>query len=80
MIEPLLHCGLDSQAINRVHRIGQTQKTYVHRYVIKDTIEEKIDAIRMERVATFENAEEEDSTFSAGKQSLGKIQAGGLDG
>lgn len=80
MIEPLLHCGLDAQAINRVHRIGQTEKTYVHRYIIKDTIEEKIDAIRMERVATFENVEEEDSTFAASKHSQGKIQAGGLDG
>jgi E3 ubiquitin-protein ligase SHPRH len=80
MIEPLLHCGLDAQAINRVHRIGQTAKTYVHRYIIKDTIEEKIDAIRMDRQVTFENVEEEDTTFVTSKNAEGKIQAGGLDG
>jgi E3 ubiquitin-protein ligase SHPRH len=80
MIEPLLHCGLDAQAINRVHRIGQTAKTYIHRYIIKDTIEEKIDAIRVERAITFENVEDEDSTVIASKMAKGKIQAGGLDG
>lgn len=80
MVEPLLHCGLDAQAINRVHRIGQTGKTYVHRYLIKDTIEERIDAIRMDRQATFENIEEEDSAVAATKVTKGKISAGGLDG
>jgi E3 ubiquitin-protein ligase SHPRH len=49
MIEPLLNHSVDSQAINRIHRIGQTQKTFVHRYLISDTIEVKIDKMRMER-------------------------------
>ena len=79
MIEPLLHCGLDSQAINRVHRIGQTAKTYVHRYIIKNTIEEKIDAIRMERQATHED-EGEASALASTMSSKDKIRAGGLDG
>lgn len=49
LVEPIMNYGIDAQAINRVHRIGQTQKTYVHRYIVKDTVEEKIDAMRMQK-------------------------------
>ena len=46
MVEPLLNCCLDSQAISRVHRIGQSCTTHVQRYFIEDTIEIKIDKLR----------------------------------
>ena len=71
-MEPLLHCGLDLQAINRVHRIGQTSKTYVHRYIIKDTIEEKIDKLRMERQNQLDKEIVEERN--------GEINADGIDG
>jgi len=51
MLEPILNHSIDAQAINRIHRIGQTSKTFVHRYIIADTVEEKIDMMRMEREA-----------------------------
>ena len=51
IVEPILNHSIDSQAINRIHRIGQASKTYVYRYIIANTIEEKIDEIRMEREA-----------------------------
>lgn len=51
MIEPILNHSIDAQAINRIHRIGQTSKTVVHRYIVSDTVEEKIDAMRVEREA-----------------------------
>jgi E3 ubiquitin-protein ligase SHPRH len=41
ILEPIFS-GLDKQAINRVHRIGQTKKTFVWRYIIHSTVEEKI--------------------------------------
>ncbi|KAK1270856.1 hypothetical protein QJS04_geneDACA005805 [Acorus gramineus] len=42
LIEPLLNPALEAQAINRVHRIGQEKKTFVHRFIVKNTVEESI--------------------------------------
>lgn len=41
-IEPLLNPDEELQAIARVHRMGQTKETVVHKFLIDDTIEEKI--------------------------------------
>ena len=46
IMDPLLNAALEAQAIGRVHRIGQTQQTYVHRFVVCETIEERIDAMK----------------------------------
>ncbi len=79
MVEPLLNCGLDSQAINRVHRIGQHKKTYVHRYLMADTIEMKIDQLRVEHLD--EEEQWEDSTHATKKsRTMMMIRAGGIDG
>mmetsp|Transcript_14177 Transcript_14177/g.18636 ORF Transcript_14177/g.18636 Transcript_14177/m.18636 type:complete len:150 (+) Transcript_14177:48-497(+) len=74
MVEPLLNCGLDSQAINRIHRIGQTCKTFVHRYLIEDTIEIKIDKMRVER----QEDQLEDAIQNTKKEH--DFSAGGIDG
>ena len=46
MLEPLLDPSLDAQAIGRVHRIGQTKQTFVHRLVVRDTVEEPLFRMR----------------------------------
>ncbi|KAI7898240.1 SNF2 family N-terminal domain-containing protein [Cokeromyces recurvatus] len=45
IVEPVLNESLEKQAINRIHRIGQTKETDVFWYIIQDTIEERIQAI-----------------------------------
>ncbi|MFS8013259.1 putative DNA helicase [Helianthus anomalus] len=42
LVEPLLNPAAEAQAIGRVHRIGQTNKTLVHRFIVKDTVEESL--------------------------------------
>ncbi|ORZ21095.1 SNF2 family N-terminal domain-domain-containing protein [Absidia repens] len=49
IIEPVLNESLEKQAIGRVHRIGQTEETSVFWYIVRDTIEEKIQSIHNEK-------------------------------
>ena len=71
MLEPLLNSAMDAQAINRICRIGQKHTTTVHRYVVEDTIETKIDALRLENV---------DDVIEDTKSTKHTVRAGGVDG
>ncbi|ETV89662.1 hypothetical protein, variant 4 [Aphanomyces astaci] len=42
LVEPLLTPGVEAQAINRVHRIGQDKPTTVHKFVVHNSVEEGI--------------------------------------
>ncbi|MQM06648.1 hypothetical protein Taro_039475 [Colocasia esculenta] len=42
LVEPLLNPAAEAQAINRVHRIGQEKTTFVHRFIVENTVEESI--------------------------------------
>lgn len=42
LLEPLLNAQQEMQAVNRIYRIGQTRRTLVHKYVMCDTVEERI--------------------------------------
>ncbi|CAB3995131.1 E3 ubiquitin- ligase SHPRH, partial [Paramuricea clavata] len=42
LVEPSLNPSLERQAVGRIHRIGQTKPTFIHRLLIANTVEEKI--------------------------------------
>lgn len=49
LVEPLLNPAVEAQAISRVHRIGQEKKTFVHRFIVKNTVEESIYKLNLGR-------------------------------
>uniref|UniRef100_A0A7S4A9N0 Helicase C-terminal domain-containing protein n=1 Tax=Pseudo-nitzschia australis TaxID=44445 RepID=A0A7S4A9N0_9STRA len=76
MVEPVMNNGLDQQAINRIHRVGQTRQTFVWRYLIEDTIEMKLD--KMRQTHQDNNEVLEDSMHSTKSNII--FSAGGIDG
>ncbi len=42
LVNPWWNPAVEQQAIDRTHRIGQTQKVFAYKMICKDTVEEKI--------------------------------------
>jgi superfamily II DNA or RNA helicase len=55
LLDPWWNPATEAQAVDRVHRIGQTHKVMVYRLVAKDTIEEKVMALKAKKAALFAN-------------------------
>lgn len=53
LLDPWWNPATEAQAVDRVHRIGQTKKVMVYRLVAKDTIEEKVMALKAGKSALF---------------------------
>jgi SNF2 family DNA or RNA helicase len=76
MVEPIINNGLDQQAINRIHRIGQTKKTFVWRYLIEDTIEMKLDKMRLKHQGGNDVLEDSMNSMRNSMFALGGIDGG----
>ncbi|KAI8969028.1 SNF2 family N-terminal domain-containing protein [Mycotypha africana] len=46
MMDPWWNFAIESQAIDRVHRLGQSQEVVVTRFIMRDSVEERILAIQ----------------------------------
>ena len=55
MFDPWWNPAVERQAIDRTHRIGQTQKVNAYRLLIKESIEEKIRALQKQKAALAED-------------------------
>jgi superfamily II DNA or RNA helicase len=53
LLDPWWNPATEAQAVDRVHRIGQTRKVMVYRLVATDTIEEKVMALKAKKSALF---------------------------
>jgi len=42
LLDPWWNPAVEAQAIDRAHRIGQTQRVFAYRLIAKDTVEEKV--------------------------------------
>lgn len=48
-MDPWWNPALENQAIDRVHRIGQTKDVFVHRLCIPETVEDRILALQAQK-------------------------------
>lgn len=53
LLDPWWNPATENQAVDRVHRIGQTRNVMVYRLVAKDTIEEKVMALKARKAELF---------------------------
>ena len=53
LLDPWWNPATEAQAVDRVHRIGQTRKVMVYRLVATDTIEEKVMALQSRKSELF---------------------------
>ena len=53
LLDPWWNPATESQAVDRVHRIGQTRTVMVYRLVAKNTIEQKVMALKATKSALF---------------------------
>ncbi|MFN8944021.1 MAG: DEAD/DEAH box helicase, partial [Pseudobdellovibrionaceae bacterium] len=54
-IEPWWNPAVENQATDRAHRIGQTKTVNVYRLILKETLEEKIQALKVDKQKRFDS-------------------------
>ncbi|GAB3913488.1 DNA helicase [Microlunatus endophyticus] len=70
LLDPWWNPASEQQAIDRIHRIGQTKNVMVYRLVAKDTIEEKVMALKEDKAKLFA------SVMNGGTAASSKLTAG----
>jgi SNF2 family DNA or RNA helicase len=63
LLDPWWNPAVEAQAIDRTHRIGQTRNVMVYRLIAKDTIEEKVMALKARKGELFSSVIDEGNAF-----------------
>lgn len=73
VLEPSMNPAVTQQAINRVHRVGQTKPVHIHHLIMAGSIEERI--MQITQAQLQQRGDEEDSGAAAGRGVLIKDTA-----
>ncbi|WP_277356984.1 DEAD/DEAH box helicase [Arthrobacter vasquezii] len=65
LLDPWWNPASENQAVDRAHRIGQQRNVMVYRLVAKDTIEEKVMALKEKKAKLFTAVMDDDAMFSS---------------
>ena len=63
LLDPWWNPATEAQAVDRTHRIGQTRGVMVYRLVAKDTIEEKVMALKARKARLFSSVMDDGNVF-----------------
>ncbi len=63
LLDPWWNPATETQAIDRTHRIGQTRNVMVYRLIAKDTIEEKVMALKARKAELFATVIDDGNAF-----------------
>lgn len=74
-IDPWWNPAVENQATDRVYRMGQNQSVQVYRFIMKDSVEEKIETLKGHKAIAFnalfeENEEDMKKQITFGKQGM----------
>jgi SNF2 family DNA or RNA helicase len=61
LYDPWWNPAAEAQAIDRTHRIGQTQPVVAYRLLAENTVEEKIRALQREKASLASSVVQEDN-------------------
>ncbi len=65
LLDPWWNPATEAQAVDRTHRIGQTRNVMVYRLIAKDTIEEKVMAMKARKASLFTSVLDDGNAFGA---------------
>jgi superfamily II DNA or RNA helicase len=63
VLDPWWNPATEAQAVDRTHRIGQVRNVMVYRLVAKDTIEEKVMALKARKARLFSSVMDDGNAF-----------------
>lgn len=55
LLDPWWNPAVESQAVDRIHRIGQSRRVFVYRMITQGTVEARIQQLKAEKRTLFEN-------------------------
>jgi SNF2 family DNA or RNA helicase len=73
ILDPWWNPAIEAQAVDRIHRIGQTKKVMVYRLVARDTLEEKVMALKAKKGALVASVMDS-GDFESGAMTAADIQ------
>ncbi len=63
LLDPWWNPATEAQAVDRTHRIGQNRNVMVYRLIARDTIEEKVMALKARKAELFTNVMDDGNIF-----------------
>ncbi|QNE22812.1 helicase [Kribbella qitaiheensis] len=66
LLDPWWNPATEAQAVDRIHRIGQSRTVMVYRLIAKDTIEQKVMELKERKAALFASVMDEGNAFGTG--------------